>query len=55
MQANSWHYKLLHFHLSFRVWKVCIERGKLQKFEHFGNESFKYTNKQIFKYTKYMK
>ena len=29
MQANSWHHKLFHFHLSFLVWKVW--KGKKYK------------------------
>ena len=28
MQANSWHHKLFHFHLSFWVWKVWKGRWK---------------------------
>ena len=29
MQANSWHYKLFHFHLPFWIWKVW--KGKKHK------------------------
>ena len=37
MQANSWHHKLFHFHLSFCIWKV--RKGqKIQKFEYLKNE-----------------
>ena len=31
MQATSWHHKLFHFHLSFRVWKVWKGREKNPK------------------------
>ena len=31
MQANSWHHKLLHFHLSFWIWKVWKGREKITK------------------------
>ena len=31
MQANSWHYKLFHFHLSFFIWKVWKGREKFTK------------------------
>ena len=31
MQANSWHHKLFHFHLSFWIWKVWKGRGKITK------------------------
>ena len=31
MQANSWHHKLFHFHLSFWIWKVWKEREKITK------------------------
>ena len=34
MQANSWHHKLFHFHLSFCIWKVWKGREKIQKFEY---------------------
>ena len=37
-QANSWHHKLFHFHLSFWVWKVWKEMEKLQKFEYLRNK-----------------
>ena len=39
MQANSWHHKLSHFHLSFWTWKVLRGRKKLQKFEYLENET----------------
>ena len=29
MQANSWHHKLFHFHLSFWIWKVWKGREKI--------------------------
>ena len=38
MQANSWHHKLFHFHLSFRIWKVWKGREKTQKIEYLENE-----------------
>ena len=31
MQANSWHHKLFHFHLSFWIWKVWKGREKITK------------------------
>ena len=31
MQANSWHHKLFHFHLSFWVWKVLKGRENISK------------------------
>ena len=31
MQVNSWHQKLFHFHLSFSMWKVRKDRGKITK------------------------
>ena len=31
MQANSWHHKLFHFHLSFWIWKVWKGRKKNYK------------------------
>ena len=37
MQANSWHHKLFHFHLSFWIWKVRKEE-KLQKLEYLEYE-----------------
>ena len=37
MQANAWHHKLFHFHLSFWIWKCEKEGGKLQKFEYLEN------------------
>ena len=37
MQANAWHHKLFHFHLSFWIWKCGKEGGKLQKFEYLEN------------------
>ena len=37
MQANSWHHKLFHFHLSFCIWKVWKGK-KLQKFEYLENK-----------------
>ena len=37
MQANSWHHKLFHFHLSFLIWKVWKGK-KLQKLEYLENE-----------------
>ena len=30
-QANSWHHKLFHFHLLFRISKVRKRRGKIAK------------------------
>ena len=45
MQANPWQYKLLHFHLSWKVQKV----KKLQKLEYLENEkSFSDEVKSIF-------
>ena len=38
MQANSWHHKLFHFHLSFCIWRVWKIREKIQKLEYFENE-----------------
>ena len=38
MQANSWHHKLFHFHLSFRIWKKWKRGKKLQKFEYLKNK-----------------
>ena len=38
MLANSWHHKLFHFHLSFRIWKVWKGK-KLQKFECLKNKT----------------
>ena len=38
MQANSWHHKFFHFHLSFWIWKVWKGREKLQKFEYLEKE-----------------
>ena len=38
MQANSWHQKLFHFHLSFWVWKAWKVREKRQKCEYLENE-----------------
>ena len=37
MQANSWHHKLFHFHLSFRTWKVW-KGVKIQKLKYLENE-----------------
>ena len=31
IQANSWHHKLFHFHLSFCIWKVWKGREKITK------------------------
>ena len=31
MQANSWHHKLFHFHLSFWIWKMWKGRRKITK------------------------
>ena len=31
MQANSWHHKLFHFHLSFWIWKVWKGKEKITK------------------------
>ena len=31
MHANSWHHKLFHLHLSFWIWKLWKERGKITK------------------------
>ena len=36
--TNSWHHELIHFCLSFRIWKVWKGRKKLQKFEYLENE-----------------
>ena len=48
MQANSWHHTLLHFHLSFWIWKVWKEEI-LQKCEYLENEkSFLDEIKNIF-------
>ena len=38
MQTNSWHHKLLHFHLSFESGKSGKEEQKLQKFEYLENK-----------------
>ena len=38
MQANSWHHKLIHFHLFFWIWKCGKEEEKLQKFKYFENK-----------------
>ena len=38
MQANSWHHKLFHFHLSFCIFKVWKRREKTQNFEYLENE-----------------
>ena len=38
MQTSSWHHKLFHFHLSFFIWRVWKEWGKLQKFEYLEKE-----------------
>ena len=38
MQANSWHHKLSHFHLSFCIRKVWKGREKIQTFEYLENE-----------------
>ena len=37
IQANSWQYKLFHFHLSFWIWKLW-EEEILQKMHYLGNE-----------------
>ena len=37
MQVNSWLHKLLHFHLSFLIWKAWKGRES-QKFEYHENE-----------------
>ena len=51
MQANSWHHKLFHFHLSFCIWKVWKGREKLQNFEYLENEkSFFDEIKNIFQF-----
>ena len=46
MQANSWHHKLFHFHLSFWIWKKWKGRGKNTKIwisrERKAYTSFKY-------------
>ena len=31
IQINSWHHKLFHFYLSFRIWKVWKGREKIAK------------------------
>ena len=31
IEANSWHHKLFHFHLSFWIWKVWKRREKITK------------------------
>ena len=31
MQVNSWHHRLFHFDLSFRIWKVWEGREKITK------------------------
>ena len=52
MQANSWHQKLFHFHLSFCIWKVWKRREKLQKFWYLENKksfSFGEKNKRLIK------
>ena len=37
MLANSWHHKIIHFQLSFWIWKIW--KGKnLQKFEYLKNK-----------------
>ena len=38
MQANSWHHKLFHFHLSFVSGKSGKKGKKLQKFEYLENK-----------------
>ena len=49
MEANSWHHKLFHFHLSFWIWKVWKGREKITKFEYLENEkSFLDEIKNIF-------
>ena len=48
MRANSWHHKLLHFHLSFESGK-CKGREKLQKIEYLEKKkSFLDAMKSIF-------
>ena len=49
MQANSWHRKLFHFHLSFKSEKCRREGKKLQKIEGLEDEkSFLDGTKNIF-------
>ena len=49
MPSNSWHHKLFHFRLPFRILKVWKGRKKLQKFEYLENEkSFLDEIKNIF-------
>ena len=38
VQANSWHHKLFHFHLSFVSGKSGKKGKKLQKFEYLENK-----------------
>ena len=47
MQANSWHHKLFHFHLSFESgnWKG---KGKLKRIEYHENEKSFLDEKIIF-------
>ena len=46
MQANSWHHKLFHFHLSFRIWKVRKGKEKIQKI------LISWERKELFKWNK---
>ena len=49
MQANSWHHKLFHFHLSFWFRNRWKGRGKIQNVEYLENEkSFLDEIKNIF-------
>ena len=49
MQANSWHHKLLHFHLSFCIWNAWKGREKIQNLEYLENEkSFLHEIKHTF-------
>ena len=40
MYANSERRKLLHFYLSFWIWKVRKGREKLKKFKYRNEKSF---------------
>ena len=48
MEANSWHLKIFHFHLSFSIWKVWKWREKITKIWIFeeGKELFIWNNKK---------
>ena len=50
MEANSWHHKLFHFHLSFWIWKVWKGREKITKIwiSREREELFRWNKKHFF-------